>query len=101
MNRSPGNDSLSSGLPAHDEKKRRSDVVAAVVGYQPTKARPEPVCDLALSSSSEEAGGHRSGGGPVVAEFRANMVRHHQVAGVAVGACPLRSCRSKMVLRRV
>ena len=62
VNRSPGNDSISSGLPAHDEKKRRSDVVGAVVGYVPSKASPEPVRELTVSSSSEEAGGHHSGG---------------------------------------
>ena len=61
VNRSPGNDSISSGLPAHDEEKRRSDTVAAVVGYVPSKASPEPVRELAVSSSSEEAGGHHSG----------------------------------------
>ena len=62
VNRSPGIDSISSGLPAHDENKRRSDVVAAVVGYIPSKASPEPVRELVVSSSSEDAGGHHSGG---------------------------------------
>ena len=34
INRSPGNDSMSSGLPVHEDKKRRSDAqVAAVVTY--------------------------------------------------------------------
>ena len=62
INRSPGNDSMSSGLPVQDDKKRRSEAqVAAVVTDDRPKASPEPLRYLALSSSSE-AGSHRSGG---------------------------------------
>ena len=42
INRSPGNDSMSSGLPVQDDKKRRSGQVAAVVGCDRAKASPEP-----------------------------------------------------------
>ena len=43
INRSPGNDSMSSGLPVQDDKKRRSEAqVAAVVTYDRPKASPEP-----------------------------------------------------------
>ena len=44
INRSPGNDSMSSGPPVQDDKKRRSDAqVAAVVTYDRPKAIPEPL----------------------------------------------------------
>ena len=67
INRSPGNDSMSSGLPVHDDKKRRSDAqVAAVVMYDRPKANPEPLRDLQVSSSSD-AGSHRTSGGVLVA----------------------------------
>ena len=43
INTSPWNDSLSSGLPVQDDKKRRSEAqVAAVVMYDRPKASPEP-----------------------------------------------------------
>ena len=66
INRSPGNDSMSSGLPVHDDKKRRSDAqVAAVVTHDRTKASPEPRRDLVVSSSSD-AGSHRTSCGVCV-----------------------------------
>ena len=60
---SPGNDSISSGLPAHDDKKlKTTQVVAAVVGFDRTK-----VChDVLLHSSSSDAGSQLGGGGFVV-----------------------------------
>ena len=67
INRSPGNDSMSSGLPVQDDKKRRSDAqVAPVVTYDRPKANPEPLRDLRVSSSSD-AGSHRTSGGVLVA----------------------------------
>ena len=62
INRSPGNDSMSSGLPVQDDKKRRSGAqVKAVVKYDRPNASPESLRDLALSTSSD-AGSHHSGG---------------------------------------
>ena len=67
INRSPGNDSMSSGLPVHEDKKRRSDAqVAAVVTYDRPKAIPEPLRDV-QSSSSSGAGSQRTSGGVLVA----------------------------------
>ena len=67
INRSPGNDSMSSGLPVHEDKKRRSDAqVAAVVTYDRPKAILEPLRDV-LSSSSSGAGSQRTSGGVLVA----------------------------------
>ena len=58
---------MSSGLPVHEDKKRRSDAqVAAVVTYDRPKAIPEPLRDV-LSSSSSGAGSQRTSGGVLVA----------------------------------
>ena len=49
---------MSSGLPVHDDKKRRSDAqVAAVVTYDRPKANPEPVRD-AKEEEEEDHGNY-------------------------------------------
>ena len=102
INRSPGNDSMSSGLPVQDDKKRRPEAqVAAVVSYDRPKVNPEPLRDLQLSSSSE-AGSHRTSGGVLLpVELRANVALHHLEFRVAVDACRLRSSLVRRVLPRV
>ena len=70
---------MSSGLPVHDDKKRRSDAqVAAVVTYD----RPKAVCLL-------------------LAELRANVALHHLEFRVAVDACRRRSSLIRVVLPMV
>ena len=74
INRSPGNDSMSSGLPVQDDKKRRSDAqVAAVVSYDRSKVSREPLQDAPPSSSSD-AGSQRTSGGVLVGNIAPGQV---------------------------
>ena len=87
---------MSSGLPVHDDKKRRSDAqVAAVVTYDRRKAFLNP---FAISKFRRV---QMPGAIELVAvcllpvELRAYVARHHLEFRVAVDACRRRSSWSR------
>ena len=93
---------MSSGLPVHDDKKRRSDAqVAAVVTYDRPKANPIPFAIYKLLRVQMPGAIELVAVCLLLVELRANVARHHLEFRVAIDACRLRSSLIRVVLPRV